>query len=211
MLQVGADISADVLKVGHHGSGSSTSQEFLEAVDPDYAIICVGEDNSYGHPNEGILEKLAVMGVEVYRTDINGTIIATCDGTSTVFTLAKDSTPIVPEPEPPAEPETVELDEPEASTAIISALDKRYESVTIKNPTGSTIDLSGWRVVSVKGNQSYTIPSGTILGAGEAIVVASGGGAGDLIWTKSNIWNNSDPDPAELYDPQGNLVSEYGR
>lgn len=209
MLQAGADISADVLKVGHHGSSSSTTKEFLEAIDPDNAIICVGEDNSYGHPDDEVLARLSTMGVEVYRTDINGTIIATCDGTSTVFTLSKDPAPVVPVPEPPAEP--VEVDEPEASTAVISALDKRYESVTIKNPTGSSIDLAGWRVVSVKGNQLFTIPSGTTLAPGETLVIASGGGTGDLIWTKSNIWNNSDPDPAELYDPQGNLVSKFGR
>jgi beta-lactamase superfamily II metal-dependent hydrolase len=211
ILQAGADISADVFKVGHHGSSSSTTQGFLEAVDPDYAIICVGEDNSYGHPDDEVLARLSAMGVKVYRTDINGTVVATSDGTSIMFTQEKEPAPVVSVPEPPAEPETVELDEPETSTAVISALDKRYESVTIKNPTGSTIDLSGWRVVSVKGNQCYTIPSGTTLAAGDTLTIASGGGTGDLIWTKSNMWNNSDPDPAELYDAHGNLVSKFGR
>ena len=74
------DVSADVLKVGHHGSVTSTSEAFLEAVSPQYAVIFCGKDNSYGHPHQQTLDQLAARDITVYRTDLNGTIVMTTDG-----------------------------------------------------------------------------------------------------------------------------------
>jgi len=74
------DISADVLKVGHHGSRTSTTADFLSRVAPSYAVISVGATNSYGHPTDEVLARLYNANVEVYRTDIAGTIIFTSDG-----------------------------------------------------------------------------------------------------------------------------------
>lgn len=79
------DISANVLKVGHHGSSSSTSQGFLNKVNPQYAIISVGQGNSYGHPNQDALTRLKNKGVKVFRTDTQGTIIATSNGEYITF------------------------------------------------------------------------------------------------------------------------------
>lgn len=70
----------DVLKVGHHGSNTSSSQEFLEQVLPKYAIIMAGEGNSYGLPKEKIIKRLEDLGTTIYRTDKNGTIEITSDG-----------------------------------------------------------------------------------------------------------------------------------
>lgn len=64
----------DILKVGHHGSTTSTSQNFLNQIKPKYAIISVGKDNDYGHPNEKIIERLNNAGAEIFRTDESGTI-----------------------------------------------------------------------------------------------------------------------------------------
>ncbi len=69
-----------VLKVGHHGSNTSSSLKFLEQVKPQIAVIMVGEGNRYGHPNEETLEKLEKMNSKIYRTDENGTITITSDG-----------------------------------------------------------------------------------------------------------------------------------
>ena len=68
-------LDTDVLKVGHHGSKTSTSEQFLEFVSPRVAVVMVGENNRYGHPHKEVLEKLADYGVEVKRTDKDGDVI----------------------------------------------------------------------------------------------------------------------------------------
>lgn len=80
MLSNGIELSADVYKVAHHGSRSASTQEFLNAVRPKYAVISCGEENSYGHPHAEVLNRLRSMGVEVFRTDEQGSIIASSDG-----------------------------------------------------------------------------------------------------------------------------------
>lgn len=82
----GYDWNVDVLKVGHHGSETSTGYRFLREVMPTYGIISVGEGNSYGHPHEAPLSRLEQAGVTLYRTDKLGTIIATSDGKDISFT-----------------------------------------------------------------------------------------------------------------------------
>lgn len=91
ILSSGADISADVLKVGHHGSKNSTVYPFLRAVEPQYAVISVGKDNSYGHPTEEALSRLRDADVTVYRTDMQGHITAKSDGKEITFTTVKNS------------------------------------------------------------------------------------------------------------------------
>ena len=76
------DIKSDVLKVAHHGSSYSSTTEFLDKVDPKYAIISVGTNNSYNHPASITLQKLSNRDITVYRTDLDGTIIFTSDGTN---------------------------------------------------------------------------------------------------------------------------------
>lgn len=74
------DISADVLKVGHHGSNTSTTEEFLKAVNPTYAVISVGKGNDYGHPHKETLKLLEKFNCEVYRTDKDKTVVFSSDG-----------------------------------------------------------------------------------------------------------------------------------
>ncbi len=92
ILKTGLDISADVYKVGHHGSKYSTSGAFFEAVDPFYAVISCGEGNSYGHPHAETLNRLRKNGVMVYRTDEAGTVIASTDGKSISFNVPASET-----------------------------------------------------------------------------------------------------------------------
>lgn len=75
-----SNINSDVLKVGHHGSKYSSMVKFLNKVTPDYSIISVGDDNSYGHPNKSTITKLTDIGSKVYRTDVDGTILVSSDG-----------------------------------------------------------------------------------------------------------------------------------
>ena len=86
MLSANVDVSATVLKVAHHGSAGSSSSEFLEAVNPQYAVISVGADNDYGHPTEATLNRLAALNIPVYRTDLLGEIAASSDGKTVTIT-----------------------------------------------------------------------------------------------------------------------------
>ena len=85
----GISLWADVYKVGHHGSNTSSCEELLDAVSPQYTVISCGKDNSYGHPQEETLEKFAKRGIEVYRTDEQGNIVAISDGTQITWELAE--------------------------------------------------------------------------------------------------------------------------
>ena len=86
------DISADVLKVGHHGSSNGTSKEFLQEVNPTYAIISVGKGNDYGHPHKATLKRLNNQNVKVHRTDKENTIIVTSDGNNITISTKEMNT-----------------------------------------------------------------------------------------------------------------------
>jgi competence protein ComEC len=81
MLQRGADVRATVLKLGHHGSRTSTDESWLQAVQPQLGIISVGAGNSYGHPHPEVIAALDALGIQYIRTDEHGTITVTSDGT----------------------------------------------------------------------------------------------------------------------------------
>ncbi len=85
----GLTISGDVLKVSHHGSSTSSSEQFMDQVNPQYAVISCGRNNDYGHPHKEVMELLNARGVKVYRTDQLGTIVAVTDGTSLTFMDSK--------------------------------------------------------------------------------------------------------------------------
>lgn len=80
MVAKKAPLDSDVLKVAHHGSKYSSSEEFLRSVTPEIAVISVGKDNSYGHPTHEVLQKLSEFGITTFRTDMNGDIKMLSDG-----------------------------------------------------------------------------------------------------------------------------------
>ena len=128
ILNRGADLSATVLKVGHHGSDTSTTYPFLREIMPEYAIISVGKGNSYGHPTDNNLSRLRDADVTVYRTDLNGDIFVTSDGQS--VSISSDKTAAIDEimtpgssvtTSPPAtqKPDPVQNDSPSEGTDYI--------------------------------------------------------------------------------------------
>lgn len=89
MLTAKTELAADVLVVGHHGSATSSSKNFIKAVAPRDALLSVGEDNSYNLPNTGVLTRLKEQGAALYRTDLQGTITVISDGEQITVTPAK--------------------------------------------------------------------------------------------------------------------------
>lgn len=85
LIRSGADLSADVLKAGHHGSSTASCEEFVKKVAPVCAVISCGKGNSYGHPNAEVLQILKKYNVDVYRTDLNGTVLISTDGKNIIF------------------------------------------------------------------------------------------------------------------------------
>lgn len=85
MLASGLPLQSDVFKAAHHGAETANTENFLNAVQPTYCVISCGEGNSYGHPRAAVLNQLRSMGVKVFRTDEQGTIVATSDGSTVTW------------------------------------------------------------------------------------------------------------------------------
>lgn len=131
LLSAGANLQCDVLKVGHHGSDTSTSESFLASAAPSAAVILCGANNTYGHPEPATLEKLA--NIPVYRTDLNGTITIVSDGTDYTVTTEKSDTahsvvtPPAVQPAPADEPSPAEDPSPaQGNTIYVTKSGKRY-------------------------------------------------------------------------------------
>ena len=86
-----ADMNIEVLKVGHHGSKTSTSEDFLKSVNPTYAVISCGEDNSYKHPHAATLNAIRGSHISMFRTDKQGTIVATSNGTDIAWNMSESN------------------------------------------------------------------------------------------------------------------------
>jgi len=90
IVENGSDLSADVIKVAHHGSKTSSLKIFMQAVNPDYAVISVGSPNDYGHPHDETLEILKLLDIKIYRTDRHGNIVMSSDGNNIEIVKEKD-------------------------------------------------------------------------------------------------------------------------
>ncbi|MEK6266580.1 MAG: MBL fold metallo-hydrolase [Clostridium sp.] len=146
MLSKGLDLSATVLKVGHHGSEYSTGQSFLDKVNPKYAVISVGK-NSYGHPTQETMSRLEAENIPVYRTDENGTVVATSNGTNVSFNVTPGSYNAA---------DSTSVSSTSNSPAIVP------ETTILPNTEQQYIDANGAGLI--KGNESskiYHLPDGS--------------------------------------------------
>lgn len=199
MLQY--DVKATVLKAGHHGSNTSSSEEFIQAVKPEVTILSYGEDNKYGHPHAEIVDRLQAIGSKIYATADLGTITVSTDGVN--YTVNGKETSSV---------ETGNiLSKEEPTTAIeIVSKDLVTEIVGIKNNGQHAVSLKDWQLISIEGHQVYNFPN-LSLQPGKTIYITSGTNAREgqnyLKWTTKQIWLNAG-DAAQLRNEKGELVSE---
>ena len=145
MLANGFSLSSDVLKVGHHGSDSSTTEAFLKKVSPKYAVISVGAGNSYGHPSPIILNRLKNYGVEILRTDLDGSIVITSDGKT--IKVNKKVSPIKPNAPPSSsvqssDQEKIKQEEPVEVTVYITKTGKKYHRAGCRYLSKSCIPVT---------------------------------------------------------------------
>ena len=183
LLKTGADIRSDILKVGHHGKADASGADFLKAVSPRWALIPTGPDDP---PDAGTVQRLRTAGAEI-RTAFEGGG-AYWDG-HTFAALATEALPQL----------------------TITEVDVKAEYIEIQNNSGEVATLTGVCLRSVKGNQLYFFPNGTVLPAGGTLRVYSGVGeapAGALLWSPKKIWHDKKADTAQILDWYGRVVAE---
>lgn len=195
------DVSATVLKAGHHGSNTSSSEDFIRAVKPEVTILSYGKDNKYGHPHAEVVDRLQEIGSKIYATADIGTITVTTDGVNyavngketSVATTRKTSEVVLPTP-----------------AIEITSKDLVGEIVGIKNNGQQAVSLKDWQLISIEGNQVFNFPN-LSLQPGKMIYITSGANAREgqnyLKWTTKQIWLN-DGDAAQLRNEKGELISE---
>lgn len=195
------DVSATVLKAGHHGSNTSSSEDFIRAVKPEVTILSYGKDNKYGHPHAEVVDRLQEIGSKIYATADIGTITVTTDGINyavngketSVANTGKTSEVVPPTP-----------------AIEITSKDLVGEIVGIQNNGQQAVSLKDWQLISIEGNQVFNFPN-LSLQPGKTIYITSGANAREgqnyLKWTTKQIWLN-DGDAAQLRNEKGELISE---
>lgn len=236
LVESGVDLQADVYQVSHHGSSTSNTIQYLSKVDPQVAVISVGANNTYGHPDATILQRLRNMGISTYETDLDGTIVMTMKGAQIfIETLGEARSgdglfddrlgsdemeeldvleQIEESSDVAAEMVREDIDgakEGMGSSIVIVELDKRAEYVLIQNKSSEAVDLSGWRIESTDGGQEFTFPVQAILEGGGFFKVTSGriAAEGDFMMAKGHVWDNEHKDSARLIDSSGVEVDFY--
>ncbi len=216
IMKAGYNVNSDILKVGHHASRSGSGASFISAVSPEVSVIEVGAGNDYGHPHAEILERLQKAS-KVYRTDLDGTITVTTDGSTYTVTTEKTGTIASRNGAYTSADSTTEEQSEEhvdsssaKSTVYVSDLNLQDEWVQISNTGSSPVSLNGWKIEDEGNKHTYTFQPYT-LNAGSTVTVFTGKGinsATEFYWQLDNpVWNN-DGDAAYLYDNSGKLISK---
>ena len=191
ILSLGDRLNADVLKVAHHGQDDTSSQEFIKAVSPLYAVITTDIENK---PSQQVINSIKLAGGKTFVLGETGTMLFESDGSESSMS---------PLPAPEAAAPDVRIDD----------MDVSAEYVTVANHTDEAVDLTGWCIFSEKGSDIYFFPEGTKLDAWASVNIYSGKAAktasGGLIWTQDKVLGKNDV--CILYDSFGREVSSRGR
>lgn len=184
--EITCDVDADVIKVGHHGSDSSSGIEFVKKVSPEYAVIMVGEGNSYDHPYQSIIDRYENVGAKVLRTDLDGNIVCDSDGVDVTCKGDKDS----------------------SSNSSSNAAASNINLVSLTSPISRGSDVT----VSIKGLPNTTYDIDVIYSSGES--KASGledktsDSEGNVSWT-FKVSSNVKPGTYEVKITDGSSNASY--
>lgn len=187
------DLSCDILKAGHHGRKDATSTSFIEATSPETVIFSTDSEEEPGSPHESILAAFEEIGADIHVTqdyDVGILVNIAKDGTYTIEDAHIQN-------------------EPEAELKIVSA-SKEEQTVVIRNTGARDADISRYFLFSERGSEIYVFPEGSVIPAGEEIIVACAGSGIDTEyrWDETKVWNKNKDDTAILYDRYGNILDE---
>lgn len=162
ILKNDIDISADVLKISHHGSDTSTSNAFLNEVSPSSVVISCGKGNSYGHPNKTIINKLKKKKINIYRTDEQGTIVASSNGNKITWNIKPSSTyasgklNTTPTPVPTSTSKPSGSETSKSTTYIVNKNTKKFHLTSCK----SVKQMKESNKIKLKGTKKEAIKKG---------------------------------------------------
>ena len=190
LLSSSLDLSAQVLKLGHHGETDATSPALLDRVKPDIALISGSEEENPDSVNETIQSRLDQRGIQAYYSTGNS------------LEFLSDGTHLQTKRLPHRQlPQRLDLS--------FAEVDRKHECVTIQNNAPETARLDGCMLLSGRGHEMFFFPDGTELAGGAQlrIITQSSDVAGELLWPQTSVWKKH-RDPACLYDKNMNLLAE---
>jgi len=192
LIAAGAIPRCAVLKVGNHGENDATSEALIRAVQPQIAVISTSTEAEPDTPSTRVLAQLYSSRVALYQTqDAQSGVLVTIDQGEVSANLMDYN------------------DFPRANDAVVIAdVDNEDDRITLRNTGKSAADVSGWYIVSDKGNQIFVLPEGCEIAPGGELSISSQSSKakGDLVWPDKKVWHKSKEDAALLYDVYGRLI-----
>ena len=192
LLKTGSIPNCDVIKIANHGEDDATSEALIRAVQPEIAVISTNTDAEPDTPSARVMALLSTAGVKVYETqNAQSGVLVTIDQGETSANLMHYN------------------DFPDAAQGVaIAGVDNQDDRITLRNTGKTAADISGWYIVSDKGNQIFVLPQGTIIAPGGKLTISSMSSEekGDLVWPDKKVWHKSKEDAALLYDVYGRLI-----
>ena len=194
LIAAGAIPRCDVIKIGNHGENDATSEALIRAVQPRVAVISTSTAAEPDTPSTRVLAQLYAARVALYQTqDAQSGVLVTIDqGEVTANLMDYNDFPAV------------------NKSVVIANVDNEDDCIILRNDGKAPADVSGWYIVSAKGNQIFVLPEGTAIAPGGELTISSQSSKakGDLTWPDKKVWHKSKEDAALLYDVYGRLIDQ---
>ena len=194
LIAAGAIPRCDVIKIGNHGENDATSEALIRAVQPRVAVISTSTAAEPDTPSTRVLAQLYAARVALYQTqDAQSGVLVTIDqGEVTANLMDYNDFPAV------------------NKSVVIADVDNEDDCIILRNDGKAPADVSGWYIVSEKGNQIFVLPEGTAIAPGGELTISSQSSEakGDLTWPDKKVWHKSKEDAALLYDVYGRLIEQ---